>query len=159
MNEKVDFDTKLKKIRNEKYKEIKDYTKKNNLDIKVIREVIRLENDLKKRLFKSHLYSKFFDKIESPLNFKDNKTAWILKIILSGAFYEQIFAPKYNDFQSVENDINNAKSEEEQKYLTTLTFREMKQDNYNIICPRSNRSRYYLSSNFISRKKSIFGFE
>ena len=131
VNEKVDFDTKLKKIRNEKYKEIKDYTKKNNLDIKVIREVIRLENDLKKRLFKNKLYSKFFDKIESPLNFKDNKTAWILKIILSGAFYEQIFAPKYNDFQSVENDINSAKSEEEQKYLTTLTFREMKQDNYN----------------------------
>ena len=128
VNENVKFDTKLKKIRSDKYKEIRDYTKKNNLDIKVIKEVIRLENDLKKRLSKANLYSEHFDKNESPLNFKNSKTAFILKIILSGAFYDQIFIPKYNDFQSVENDINNSKTEEEQNYLRTLTFREMKED-------------------------------
>ena len=129
VNENIEFDTKLKKIRNEKYKEIKDYTKNNNLDIKVIKEVIRLENDIKKRLSKSGLYSKHFDDIEIPLNFKDSKTAFILKIILSGAFYDQIFAPKYDYFQSVENDIKNYKDEKDRKDLRTLTFREMRSDN------------------------------
>ena len=48
VNENIEFDTKLKKINGKRYKEIKDYTRENNLDLKVIKEVIRLENDLKK---------------------------------------------------------------------------------------------------------------
>ena len=120
MNENIEFDTKLKKINGKRYKEIKDYTRENNLDLKVIKEVIRLENDLKKRLSKSNFYSKYFESIESPLNFKENKTTFILKIILAGAFYDQIFAPRYNDFQLVENDINSNKDGINQKYLYTL---------------------------------------
>ena len=130
VNENIEFDTKLKKINGKRYKEIKDYTRENNLDLKVIKEVIRLENDLKKRLSKSNFYSKYFESIESPLNFKENKTTFILKIILAGAFYDQIFAPRYNDFQLVENDINSNKDGINQKYLYTLIFREIEDDNY-----------------------------
>ena len=128
VNENIEYDTKLKKISGIKYKEIKEYNKKNNLDIKVIKEVIRLENDLKKRLTKLNLYSKYFDKNEYTLNFQNSKTAFILKIILAGAFYDQIFAPKYDDFQSVENDIQDENNK--QKYLHSLTFRELREDNY-----------------------------
>ena len=128
VNENVEFDTKLKKITWEKMREIKEYNRNNNLDLKVIKEVIRLENDLKKRLTKLNLYSKHFDTKECVLNFQDKKTAFILKLILSGAFYDQIFEPKYDDFQSVENDINVENGE--QRYLYTLTFRELKEDNY-----------------------------
>ena len=128
VNEKVEFDTKLKKISRDKIQEIKEYNKNNNLDLKVIKEVVRLENDLKKRLTKLNLYSKHFDTKECVLNFQDKKTAFILKLILSGAFYDQIFQPTYNDFQSVENDIDAQIGE--QRYLYTLTFRELKEDNY-----------------------------
>ena len=128
VNENIEFDTKLKKISGNKLREIREYTKKNNLDLKVIKEVIRLENDLKKRLTKLNLYSKFLEINESPLNFKDSKTAFILKIILAGAFYDQIFAPGFNHFQSVENDSKEGK---EQKDLYTLIFREMRDDVYN----------------------------
>ena len=127
VNENIEFDTKLKKIRGDIYKEIKDYTKNNNLDIKVIKEVIRLENDLKKRLSKLNLYSKHFESNDCVLNFQNPKTAFILKIILAGAFYDQIFVPKYDDFQSVENDI---KANKKQMYLNTLIFREFNEDNY-----------------------------
>ena len=83
---------------------------------------------MKKRLTKLNLYSKHFDNKESPLNFQEKKTAFILKLILSGAFYDQIFAPKFDDFQSVENDINDLSNNK--KYLYTLIFRELKDYNY-----------------------------
>ena len=128
VNENIEFDTKLKNINGYKYKEIKEYNKKNNLDIKVIKEIIRYENDLKKRLCKLNMYSKHFDTDECIYNFKDNKTAFILKLILAGAFYDQIFIPKFNDFQSVENDTKDENGK--LKYYHTLIFKELKEDNY-----------------------------
>ena len=108
INEKIDFDTRLnKRIKN--YNEIKTFTKERNLDFKAIKEIIRLENDLKKRLSAIGMYSKHFEPKGEDLksvNFIDKKASFILKIILSGTFYNQIFAPEYDNFQGVDNDIN-----------------------------------------------------
>jgi hypothetical protein len=55
-------------------------------------------------------YSKYFE--EKPLNFEDKNTAFILKIILAGTFYNQIFVPEYDNFLNVQNDIKNQEQEE-----------------------------------------------
>ena len=127
--ENIDFDTKLKIVERNKYKEIKIYTKEHNLDLKTLKEIIRLENDLKRRLCLKGLYSKFFEpKGEEikPLKFSDKKTSFILKIILSGTFYNQIFAPEYDDFQAVENDIRRKQDE-----LTTIRISNISLDEKN----------------------------
>ena len=110
INEKINFDTRLKKVNRDKYKEIQAYTKEKNLDLKTIKEILRVENDLKKRLALKGFYSKYFE--EKPLNFEDKNTAFILKIILAGTFYNQIFVPEYDNFLNVQNDIKNQEQEE-----------------------------------------------
>ena len=110
INEKINFDTRLKKVNRDKYKEIQAYTKENNLDLKTIKEILRVENDLKKRLALKGFYSKYFE--EKPINFDDKNSAFILKIILAGTFYNQIFAPEYDNFLDVQNDIKDQKKKE-----------------------------------------------
>ena len=103
------FDTRLKKVERKKYREIQEFTKKNILDLSCIKEILILENELKKRLTKNGMYSKFFDSIAEelkPLNFQNDETEFILKIILGGTFYNQIFEPVYDNFEKVENDMN-----------------------------------------------------
>mgnify|MGYP002624102503 CR=1 FL=1 len=102
INDSVSFDTRLKRVNGMRYKEILSYTKENNMDLRTIKEILKVENDLKKRLALKGYYSKYFK--ENPLNFLDKKSAFIFKIILAGTFYNQIFAPEYNDFQSIESN-------------------------------------------------------
>ena len=115
INGKITFDTRLKRVTGIKYREIQSYTKKNNLDLKTIKEILRVENDLKKRLSLKGYYSKYFE--EKPLNFVDKKASFILKIILAGTFYNQMFAPEYDDFLGVQNDLkdklNDSQNQEE----------------------------------------------
>ena len=121
------FDTKLLKVERKKYKEIQKYTKENVLDLSVIKEILILENELKKRLAMNGMYSKYFEPVGDDLkllNFKNNETEFILKIILGGTFYNQIFAPDYVDFQSVEDDIfKNENLNEIQKQEELFTIR------------------------------------
>ena len=116
INEKITFDTRLKRVNGKRYKEIQSYTKKNNLDIKTIKEIIRVENDLKKRLSLKGFYSKYFE--EKPLNFLDKKSTFILKIILAGTFYNQMFAPEYDDFIGVQNDNRDQLSQKQEELFT-----------------------------------------
>jgi hypothetical protein len=52
------------------------------------------------------------------LNFKDSDdNIFILKLILAGTFYEQIFKPEFEKFQSVYNDIKLQKQGIMQKKL------------------------------------------
>ena len=118
VNAKINFDTRLKRANRERYKEIQSYTKKNNLDLKTIKEIIRVENDLKKRLSLKGFYSKYFE--EKPLNFVDKRSAFILKIILAGTFYNQMFAPEYDDFIGVQNDINKTSNGQKKEELYTI---------------------------------------
>ena len=123
INENVEFDTRLKRINSYKYKEIKEYSNNNNLDLKVIKEIIVLENNLKRRLYYLNLYSKHFEDNETSLNFKDSDdNIFILKLILAGTFYDQIFKPEFEKFQSVKNDIKLQKQGIMQKNLYTIIF-------------------------------------
>ena len=109
ISEEIDFDTRLRKIDRRKYKEIINYTKKRNLDLKTLKQIITVENELKKRLCLKGLYSKFFEPKKGEvktLNLLDENTSLILKIILAGTFYNQIFIPEYDNFQAVDSDIN-----------------------------------------------------
>ena len=119
INQKVEYDTRLQHVDKKYYKQIKDDTKNHILDIRVLKEVIRVENDLKKRLLKTLLYSKYFDKgnIKKPENL--NKNVFILKLILSGCFYDQIFAAEYDDDQEIFSNIKlNEKQSNNPEYLT-----------------------------------------
>ena len=84
VNENVNFDTRLKRV-GRNYKEIRSETRNNNLDLKVLKEILRVENDL----VTIGLYSKHFEpkgeEIKS-VNFLDLKAAFTLKIILGGIF-------------------------------------------------------------------------
>ena len=133
INENIDFDTRLRGV-GKKYNEIRKFTREQNLDLKVLKEIIRVENDLKKRLITIGMYSKLFEpKGEDlkPVNFKDKKTVFILKIILAGTFYNQIFAPEYDNFQAVDNDINrfdNSSNEKKQDELYTIRIYNIEKD-------------------------------
>ena len=134
VNDKIEFDTRFKRLNRIVNQEEIQYCNGKNLNRKVLREVLRLENDLKKRLSKINLYSKHFDLTESPLNLNNDKTAFILKIILAGTFYDQIFAPKFLNFNAVENDIKELNEGKEQKYLYTLSFHYMQKENWKELC-------------------------
>ena len=131
INGNVEFDTRLKRVNSSKYKEIKEYSNNNNLDLKVIKEIISLENDLKRRLYYLNLYSKHFEDNEYSLNFKDSDdNIFILKLILAGAFYEQMFKPEFEDFQSVYCDIKLQKQGIIQKNLYTIIFKGISNEIY-----------------------------
>jgi len=118
INETINFDTRLKKVNGDKYKEIQLDTKKNNLDLKTIKEILRVENDLRKRLALKGFYSKYFE--EKSLNFMDKDKAFILKIILAGTFYNQIFKPEYDNILDVQKDIDRLSKNPEQEELYTI---------------------------------------
>ena len=128
------FDLKLLKVERQKYNEIQKNTKENILDLSVIKEILILENELKKRLATNGMYSKYFEPFGNdlkPLNFKNDGTEFILKIILGGTFYNQIFAPDYEDFQNVENDIyknENSNNIQKQEELFTIRLSNISTD-------------------------------
>ena len=120
VNNKVKFDTQLSYIDPEKYKEIVKYTKEKILDLKVLKEVMRVENDLKKRLTKFGVYCTNFETYKDPkkiINFQDDEKVLILKIILTGTFYNQIYIPVFENSKNISLD-NNLNKEEEKEILT-----------------------------------------
>ena len=131
VNSEAKFDTQLKYVSKDKYLEIKKYTSEQILDFRTLTEVIKVENDLKKRLEKFKIYSTYFDTYKDPtkaMNFQDNDNVFLLKIILAGTFYNNIFIPEYEETRNIENDILNTKNSEKQKELRTIRFHEISQD-------------------------------
>ena len=131
VNSEAKFDTQLKYVSKDKYLEIKKYTSEQILDFRTLTEVIKVENDLKKRLEKFKIYSTYFDTYKDPtkaMNFQDNDNVFLLKIILAGTFYNNIFIPEYEETRNIENDILNIKNSEKQKELRTIRFHEISQD-------------------------------
>ena len=123
VNRTIKFDTQLKYINKDKYSEMKEYVNKNILDLRVLREVIRVENDLKKRLVKFKLYSTLSESYKSPeksINFNDEENVFLLKIILTGTFYSNIFIPEYESTKNIEKYIFDIKNSEKQPELRTI---------------------------------------
>ena len=123
LNTDVKFDTKLKFIEKQKYLEMVNYTKENNLDLKVLKEVIKVENDIKRRLIKFGIYTFNLElyKNQKLINLKDNEKVLIFKIILAGTFYNQIYLPEYENTKI----IDNSKDDLNLKKFRTLTMKNM----------------------------------
>ena len=131
----VKFDTQLKMIERKKYKEIQKKTAEQALDLRVLKEIIKVENDLKKRLTKFKLYSMQLSSYKNPtqtINFRQNEDAFLLKIILAGTFYNQIFAPEYDDTRNIEDSIlakGEAPDQEKQSELRTIRIMDISEEN------------------------------
>ena len=137
VNLRVKFDTQLKYIDKDKYLKIKEYTNKNILDFRVLKEVIRVENDLKKRLAKFRLYSINSQSYKTPkisINFKDEDNAFLLKIILTGTFYNNIFVPEYECTRNIEKNILDVKNSEKHIELRTIRLTGISVEEAEKIC-------------------------
>ena len=118
INSKIKFDTQLKFIGKEKYKEILKYTKEQVLDIKILKEVMKVENDIKRRLIKFGIYCPNFDTnkdIEKTVNFQNEEKVWKLKIILTGTFYSQIYVPEFINTKNIAMDLFNSKDNDKKE--------------------------------------------
>ena len=130
LNTRVKFDTQLKYIEPEKYKEILQYTKSKVLDIKILKEVMRVENDIKRRLTKFGIYCTNFDSYKEPekaVNFKDDNKDLILKIILTGTFYNQIYVPEFSNTKNIAMDLFKS-NDKEKKELKTVRMQGIPMD-------------------------------
>ncbi len=122
----VKYDTQLQHISGALYEQIKIDTAKQALDLRVLKEVIKVENDLKKRLSKFKLYSEHLTSYKNPtetINFQDDEKAFLLKVILAGTFYNQIFSPDYDDTKNIEEEIlisRDAPDQEKECELKTI---------------------------------------
>ena len=131
----VRFDTQLKLIDRKTYKEIQKHTLEQALDLRVLKEIIKVENDLKKRLSKFKLYSTHLTSYKDPtqtINFRQNEDAFLLKVILAGTFYNQIFAPEYDDTRNIEEEIlarGEAPDQEKQSELRTIRITDISEEN------------------------------
>ena len=132
VNKNISFDTQLKYIKRERYIDMKKYAKNNVLNIHVLIEVLKVENDLKKRLAKFQLYSIYFDSYKNPkliVNLNEEENVFLLKIILTGAFYNNIFMPEYENTRNIENNILDAKNSENQIELRTIRISDISEEN------------------------------
>ena len=135
IREKIKFDTQLRSIDRAEYKEIQKKTLEQALDLRVLKEIIKVENDLKKRLTKFKLYSTYLESYKDPtrtINFKQNEDAFLLKVILSGTFYNQIFSPEYDDTRNIEDDIltsQKAPEQDKQNELRTIRIMDITEEN------------------------------
>ena len=122
----VKFDTTLQHIKNNEYEKIRTETYKQSLDLRVLKEIIKVENDLKKRLTKFRLYSEHLSSFKNPtetINFQKEEDAFLLKVILAGTFYNQIFSPDYDDTRNIEEEIlvsRDAPDQEKESELKTI---------------------------------------
>ena len=134
VNQKVKFDTQLKPVESKQYEEIRKDTFAQALDIRVLKEIIKVENDLKKRLTKFKLYSQHFSSYKNPsetINFQKEEEAFILKVILAGTFYNQIFCPDYDDTRNIEEDIldiSKAPDQEKESELKTIRITNISEE-------------------------------
>ena len=130
----VKFDTQLKPVDYETYEKIKQYTFEQALDIRVLKEVIKVENDLKKRLSKFNLYSQHLSSFKNPSEANDyqkDEQAFLLKVILAGTFYNQIFSPDYDDTRNIEEEILvsvEAPDQEKESELKTIRINNVLKD-------------------------------
>ena len=131
----VKFDTQLKLVDKNTYKEIQKHTLEQALDLRVLKEIIKVENDLKKRLSTFKLYSTHLTSYKDPtqtINFRQNELAFVLKVILAGTFYNQIFAPEYDDTRNIEDEIlskGDAPDQEKQSELRTIRITDISEEN------------------------------
>ena len=131
----VRFDTQLTSVDRKMYKIIQKNTLEQALDLRVLKEIIKVENDLKKRLTKFNLYSMHLASFKDPtktINFKQNEDAFLLKVILAGTFYNQIFAPEYDDTRNIEDEIlarGEAPDQEKQSELRTIRIMDISEEN------------------------------
>lgn len=120
---KIKFDTQLKHVNGPDYEQIKKDTFAQALDLRVLKEIIKVENDLKKRLTKFNLYSQHFSSYKNPtetINFQKDEDSFLLKVILAGTFYNQIFSPDYDDTRNIEEDILSTKEAPDQEKVSEL---------------------------------------
>ena len=122
----VKFDTQLQHVNNKDYDELRKDTYNQALDLRVLKEIIKVENDLKKRLTKFRLYSEHLSSFKNPtetINFQKEEDAFLLKVILAGTFYNQIFSPDYDDTRNIEEEIlvsRDAPDQEKESELKTI---------------------------------------
>ena len=132
INQNVKYDTQLRNIDKKKYLEIKKYTKEHIMDLRTLKEVLRSENDLKKRLAKFNLYNTNFESYINPtnsINFQDDDNVLILKIILAGTFYNQIYVPEYVNTRNIEDFILDKNNSEKQPELRTIRLFDISAEN------------------------------
>ena len=88
-----------------------EYTKRNFLDVRVPKEILKLEYDIKNRLSKFGLYDLSCDlkpnNINNSFNLKIQENAFILKLILMSIFYENLFIPRFEHYNNTLNFDNN----------------------------------------------------
>ena len=128
LNTNVKFDTILKRIDSNTYLEMVKYAKDNILDLKILKEVMKVENDIRKRLTKFGIYCPNFESYKDEkrsLNFNLDENVLILKIILTGTFYNQIYVPEYENTKNIAMDLFNSKDEEDQKELKTVRMQSL----------------------------------
>ena len=122
----VKFDTQLQHVGGALYEQIRKDTFSQALDLRVLKEIIKVENDLKKRLSKFRLYSEHLSSFKNPtetINFQKEEDAFLLKVILAGTFYNQIFSPDYDDTRNIEEEIlvsRDAPDQEKESELKTI---------------------------------------
>ena len=114
----VKFDTQLQEVNSALYELIKEDTFAQSLDLIVLKEIIKAENDLKKRLTKLNLYSQYFSSYAEKINFEIDEDVFLLKVILAGTFYNQIFCPDYDDIRNIEDDILLSLDAPDQEYVS-----------------------------------------
>ena len=130
----VKFDTTLQHIKNEDYEKIRKKTYEQALDLRVLKEIIKVENDLKKRLTKFRLYSEHLSSFKNPkesINFQKEEDAFLLKVILAGTFYNQIFSPDYDDTRNIEEEIlvsRDAPDQEKESELKTIRISNISEE-------------------------------
>jgi len=92
------FYNKNNKINKEDIEKENKFIKKNCLDKKVLKEVLRTSIDLKKRLNRLGMYNDNYDKIEI-FDLSKQENILLFKYIIFGSFYMNIFKPYYiNDY-------------------------------------------------------------
>ena len=137
VNQNVKFDTILKSIQKDKYLEMKKYAYDNILDLRVLKEIIRVENDLKKRLAKFRLYSVHSQQFKNPkitINFKNDENVFLLKVILAGTFYNNIYVPEYESTRKIEKNIIDLKNSEKQIELRTIRLSGINMEQAEKLC-------------------------
>ena len=128
-----EFDTKLRmfQLTREEYKEAKKWCQRHLVDMKVMRETLRIISDIKKRLNKFRIYkAKVNEEGERILHvddFSKPDNILLFKIILCGAFYDKIFKPGFTREKSVKEYQFHPTTFFEPEFdpMLTLTFKNI----------------------------------
>jgi hypothetical protein len=78
------------------------------------------------------MYLSSYKNPTQTINFRQNEDAFLLKIILAGTFYNQIFSPEYDDTRNIEDSIlvrGEAPDQEKQSELRTIRIMDIPEEN------------------------------